>query len=357
MSNSLSPNKLISMSNSELAEVSREITGRLNNQDWQKIVHDLRASGHIHTFHKSAPPFLQHYLRLEADLDDELASYAMASPLMSSLSLKPQRPRGDESRMIARLSSQDTGSTMEVAFYPEVDTLTAAFTVKSMLTLRFKFAHLDLDERRAFLEMMHRDNGIAILWTPERWEQDYMIFVKQEVFTRAYAFSGQFDASARLTNEATGDMLDWLERCWFPRSKGRRSKRTTSMLDVFNLPDSAKNVILGIDEPASKPKISNFSLQEVAKFWEKLAKLDGQGRATLMANAGDDTDLLRMIFRSIDQPKEGKARNEATISRDAVTSEMQRHMDAMDRLYAKLDMLIQDDASSSSDDDDGKFDW
>jgi hypothetical protein len=87
MSNSLSPDKLINMSIRELAEVSKEITGRLNNQDWQKIVHDLRVSGHIHTFHKSAPPFLQHYLRLETDLDDELAALAMASPLMSSLSL------------------------------------------------------------------------------------------------------------------------------------------------------------------------------------------------------------------------------------------------------------------------------
>jgi hypothetical protein len=364
MSNSLSPDKLINMSIRELAEVSKEITGRLNNQDWQKIVHDLRVSGHIHTFHKSAPPFLQHYLRLETDLDDELAALAMASPLMSSLSLSPQRPRGDETRMIGRLSSQDTGSTMEIGVYPENDTMTVSFTVKNMLTLRFKFPHLDLDERRSFLEVMHRDSGIAILWTRERWEQDYMIFVKQEVFTRAYAFSSSFEALARLTNEATGDLLDWLERCWFPRSKGRRTKRSTAMLDPLSLPEAAKQAILSGQAPPQKAKVSEFSLQAVAVFWDKLSKLNGQGRAALMASAGNDADLLRTIFRSIDQPTEGKARNEATISRDSVLSEMKRHLDAMDRISARLDLLVKDEVPAAKpkppiedDSDASKFDW
>ena len=368
MTNSLSADKLINMSNSELAEVSREITGRLNNQDWQKIVHDLRVSGHVHTFHKSAPPFLQHYLRLETDLEEELAGHSMSSPLMSSLSLSPKRPKGDEERMIARLSSQDTGSTMEIGIYPEMDTMTAAFTVKNMLTLRFKFPHLDLDERRGFLEMMRRDEGIVVLWTRERWEQDYMIFVKKKVFTRAYAFSSNFEALARMTNEATGNLLDWLERCWFPRRAGRRTKRSTSMLDVLGLPEQAKQAIMGEEKPTQKPKVSEFTLQEVAVFWDKLGRLDGAGRAALMATAGDDAELLRMIFRSIDQPIEGKARNEATISRDSVTSELQRHLDAMDRIYAKVENILGPDAPApqekheeppveEGDSDPSKFEW
>ena len=352
MSNSLSPDKLISMSNSELADVSREITGRLNSQDWQRIVQDLRVSGHIHTYHKSAPSFLRHYLQLETDLKDELAGTSMASPLMSSLSLNPQRPRGNEPRMVARLSSQDAGAAVEIGVFPEEDIMTASFSVKNMLTLRFNFAHLDLDERRSFLEMMYRDSGTAFLWTQERWERDYMIFVKQEDFTRAYdqtaftrvyAFSSHFEASVRLTNEVTGNLLDWLDRCWFPRSKGRRTKRTTTMVDVLSTP-----------ELTEKPQVSTFSLQEVANFWDKLSQLDGNGRAALMADAGEDADLLRKIFRSIDQPKEGKARNEATISRDSVTSEMERHLDAMDRIYAKLESIIQDEAPPS---EDNKFEW
>ena len=366
MTNSLSPQKLINMSNHELAEASKQLTGRLNNQDWQKIVHDLRMSGHIHTFHKSAPPFLQHYLRLETDLDDELASLAMASPLMSSLSLNPPRPRGNETRMVGKLSSQDTGSTMEIGVYPESDTMMASFTVKNMLTLRFRFQQLDLDERRGFLESMRRDSGVAILWTRERWEQDYMIFIKQEVFTRAYAFSSNFEALARLTNEATGDLLDWLERCWFPRNKGRRTKRSTAMLDPLSLPEAAKQAILSGGTPQKKAKVSEFSLQAVAVFWEKLSRLDGQGRAVLMEHAGDDTDLLRMIFRSIDQPLEGKARNEATISRDSVVGEMKRNLEAMDRISARLDLLLKDEAPApkpeppvedDSDSDPSKFDW
>ena len=46
---------------------------------------------------------------------------------------------------------------------------------------------------------MHRDNGIAFLWTRERWERDYLIFVVRDRFARLYAFGpGRFDAACRL---------------------------------------------------------------------------------------------------------------------------------------------------------------
>src|SRR5262245_52142125 len=94
MSDRLSADKLATMSNDELAEVSSQITGRLNNQDWQNIVRDLQVSGHIHTVYDSAPPILQRFLKLEMDLDKELVRRIGNAPLMSTIKLEPQRPRG-----------------------------------------------------------------------------------------------------------------------------------------------------------------------------------------------------------------------------------------------------------------------
>lgn len=225
MNELLSVDKLARMSNMELTEAARQITGRLNNEDWQQLVQDLRISGHVHS-HESAPLMMQRFLRLEIDLDKELAKRSTNAPLLSSLVLNPRRPGPNDRQLLAVLSSQDNAASMEVEIDPQADITNFSFTVKSMLTLRFNLPRLDSDERRTFIERARREYGAAFLWTRERWESDYLIFVRQDYFSRVYAFSRNIEATARLTTQSMGDLMDWLERCWFPRGKGTRSRRT-----------------------------------------------------------------------------------------------------------------------------------
>lgn len=229
----LSTEELAKLTTSELVEMSSQVREQIQNEDWQRLVNDLRTSGHIHLFRESAPPLLQRFLKLEIDLAEELRQIAPAAPLLSSIVLAPPRPRGDERRLVATLSSQDTGAVMQVEIFPEHDRTVFGFTIKNMLTFRFNLPHLDQNERQAYLEDMRREHGFTVLWTRERWEHDYLIFVKQEFFTRVFAYAASFEATARLTNEVTGQLLDWLERCWFPRHRDRRrSKRSTQFLSL-----------------------------------------------------------------------------------------------------------------------------
>ncbi len=219
----LSLEKLARMSNTELAELAQKVRGRLNNEDWQQFVQDLRVSGHVHSL-ESAPLLIQRYLRLDIDLDRELSKRSTNAPLLSSLVLS--RPSPNERQFLARISSQDNAASMEVEIDPQADNTNIAFTVKSMLTLRFNLPVLDLEERRVFVEKARRELGIAFLWTRERWESDYLIFIRQDYFSRVYAFSRNTEATARITTQAMGDLMHWLERCWFPRGKGGRTRRT-----------------------------------------------------------------------------------------------------------------------------------
>jgi hypothetical protein len=225
MNELLSVDKLARMNNDELVDVARKITGRLNNEDWQQLVYDLRVSGHIHAYMETAPLLLQRFLKLEIDLDRELSKRSAAAPLLSSLSLNPRRPRAEDRQLLAEISSQDRAAAMNVEIDPQADITDFSFTVRSMLTLRFSLRNLDKSEQQVFLENARREAGITFLWSRERWEQDYLIFIRQEYFSRVYAFSRNTEATARLTTQAVGDFVDWLERCWFPRGK-RRSRRT-----------------------------------------------------------------------------------------------------------------------------------
>ncbi len=227
----LSLDKLAHMSNAELTALAQKVRGRLKNEDWQQFVEDLQNSGHIHAF-KSAPLLLQRYLWLKIDLDKELSKRSINAPLLSSLVLNPSNPRPTDQQLLATLSSQDNAASMELEIDPEADIINFSFTVKSMLTLRFNLPHLDMDERRIFIEKARRELGMAFLWTRERWDSDYLIFIRQEYFSRVYAFSRNIEATARITTQAMGDLMHWLEKCWFPRGKGGRTRRTQQVETV-----------------------------------------------------------------------------------------------------------------------------
>jgi hypothetical protein len=309
MSDNLTPDKLAKMSNTELVEAANQLTGRLSNQDWQKVILDLRASGHIHTFAESAPPVLKRFLRLEVDLDEELARTAMSAPLLSTIALDPKRPRGDEKRLAAVLISQDESAMMHVDVYPDINTTVVSFKIKSMLTLRFNLPRLDLDERRAYLDSMRRDEGLAILWTRERWEQDFVIFTKKEFFSRVFAFSPHYEATARLANEATGALLDWLERCWFPR--GDRKTRTTAMLPPLESvlpPTTIQESPLAVVPPTTlapvegPPTLAQPGLLQTV--FDMMTKLPKEDRERFKETVPEDLDVVTRIFESQDRNDE-----------------------------------------------------
>src|SRR5688500_3191619 len=165
----LSLDNLAGMSNSDLAKVSSQITGRLNNEDWQQMVYDLRVSGHIHSFVETAPLLLQRFIKLEIDLDSELSKRSESAPLLSTVSLNPRRPKPEDRQLLATIASQDSAAMMDVEINPALDKTEFAFTVRSMLTMRFRPDQLDKEEQRNFITMMRRDIGMAFLWTRDRW--------------------------------------------------------------------------------------------------------------------------------------------------------------------------------------------
>jgi hypothetical protein len=294
MNDRLSADKLANMSNSELAAVSSQVTGRLNNQDWQNIVRDLQVSGHIHTVYDSAPPLLQRYMRLEIDLDKELARRGSNAPLMSSIKLEPPRPRGTEPYLRAVLSSQDASASVMVEIHPDHELMSLAFGIQNLLTLRFNLDDLDKDERHTFLEMARRDSGLTLLWTPERWEQDYLVFVRQEFFTRVYAFSASFEAMIRLSDEVTLTLLDWLDRAWFARDRQqRRKERGTQVLHP-----GAKTLPTSLTDGSAQAVVTANRTTEgqLDKLLERLAAMDETTRQSLITYVGSKGKTLQLIF-------------------------------------------------------------
>jgi hypothetical protein len=99
------------------------------------------------------------------------------------------------------------------------------FTMYSALALRFRLSPLMATDRSRWLDLMRRANGIAFLWTRDRWEQPYLIFVVREHFARLYAFSPHgFEAAARLTPDMVTTLIDWLESLWFPERRAQRDE-------------------------------------------------------------------------------------------------------------------------------------
>ncbi|MFP4321197.1 MAG: hypothetical protein ACLFTK_01955 [Anaerolineales bacterium] len=330
MADDFSPQQLAKMSTQELLSLSNQMKERIRNADWQRVVADLQNSGHIHTFHDSAPPLLQRFLKLEIDLDAELERQSLNAPLMSSIALDPKRPRG-ERRQVATLTSQDGGAQMQFEVYPTYNTTLVAFTIKNMLTMRFNLAEVNLDERAIFLELMRREEGMTILWTPERWEQDYLIFTRRQLFTRVYAFSPHFEAKARLTSESTGALVDWLERSWFPRSKERRRKRNTQQMlamvpeDKLGLPDVEATLLHG-------PSSEDEPLLHVIKILNEMAMLPPEQRDTLRQRVSEeDKILVNRIYRVLDQHNDDK--------NNLLRMELEPQIEALDRVWAKIQVL------------------
>jgi hypothetical protein len=195
----------------ELVRMTREFTARITNEDRQRLTAELSETGHQRTIQTSAPFLLQQFFTGRVDLDVELARRFPASPLLSSASFTP----GKRARHgFALFSSQDNSAGLSVELR-DTGALDISFSLQSMVAVRFNLSAVIDIHRKRFLELMRRPNGIAFLWTRERWENDYLIFVVREYFARVYAFGpGRFDAACRLTPDCLNQLMTWFGSFW-----------------------------------------------------------------------------------------------------------------------------------------------
>lgn len=205
----------------ELIRITREFTRRITNQDRQRLALDLRESGHQRSIQISAPVALQLFFSGEIDLDPELARRFVNAPLLSHVRFIPERGEPIRRQATALFSSQDDSAIMTVdapVNHGSDVCLEFTFTLFSTLALRFSLQPLVTADRRRWLDLMRRESGIAFLWTRDRWEKAYLIFVVREHFARLYAFSPfGFESAVRLTPDMITGLLDWLEGLWFPQ--------------------------------------------------------------------------------------------------------------------------------------------
>lgn len=160
------------------------------------------------------PWILQQFFNGEIDLDVELAQRFPQMPVMSHIKF---RELGDKTRRgVATISVPDGSAQAFMDVDSESQVMQFSFTFGSMLTLRFMLQSLSEMDRLRWLELMQREQGgLAFLWGPKRWEQDYMICVSRRYFTNLYAFSpNNFEAGIRITPDVTKKLLVWVGNFW-----------------------------------------------------------------------------------------------------------------------------------------------
>jgi hypothetical protein len=209
-------------------------TGRLNPaalathahisaQDRQRLLRDLSGTGSLRRSIKvdQAPITIKQFLRGEIDLDTELARRFAKAPLVTTIARSPQDTR-PASRATAMLISQGSNAMLTFDLYSEQDVTEATFTLNHMMALRFHLANISSYDKRRWLDLMRREQGVAFLWTSRRWEDDYCIFVLRPHYVRMYAFSPQrFEASVRITHPVARQLINWLDMRWFQADRSR----------------------------------------------------------------------------------------------------------------------------------------
>ncbi|MCC6615958.1 MAG: hypothetical protein IT320_20980 [Anaerolineae bacterium] len=172
----------------------------------------VRLDGH------DVPWMVSQFLHGSGDLHAELAERYPNQPLMSLFSsrISDTSPR----RGLATLATQDGSASVMI----EVDLSTYntefAFSLASMLTLRFSLVSLSDLDRSQWLEQVQRGHQkVNILWGKMRWRSDYMIWSQQHHYTSIYAFSQQhhIEAAARLTSDVSKLLITWLAQLWLPQ--------------------------------------------------------------------------------------------------------------------------------------------
>ena len=198
----------------ELVRLTREFTARITNEDRQRLALELNESGHQRTVQSSAPFLLQQFFTGKIDLDLELSRRYPSSPLLSSASFIPE-PGQQAKHGFALFTSQDNAAALSIELHGSSGALNIGFLLQSMIAVRFVLGATTDLHRKRFLDLVRRPNGIAFLWTRERWERDYLIFVVRERYPRLYAFGpNRFDGACRLTPDGLEQLVTWLGGFW-----------------------------------------------------------------------------------------------------------------------------------------------
>jgi hypothetical protein len=223
----------------ELVRLTREFTARITNEDRQRVAQELNESGHQRSIQSSAPPLLQQFFTGKVDLDAELARRYPSPPLLSSAIFNPE-PGKPARNGFAMFSSQDNSAAMSIELNGSSGALNISFLLQSMIAVRFSLGGTTEAQRKKFLELIQRKNGMAFLWTHERWEKDYLIFVVRDYFVRMYAFGpGRFDGACRLTPDGLNELIQWLGGFWraYDQAEADEAQGVAHDADDTDLPD------------------------------------------------------------------------------------------------------------------------
>lgn len=241
----------------ELVRLTRELTQRITNADRQRLAEELQSTGHQRAIQMNGPLTLQQFFTGEIDLDTELAHRFANAPLMASMSSNPRKITALTRRASAILTAQDGAAMMIFDVELQTGRLEASFTANSMLSFRFDLGFIEKVDRQRWVDLMRRKSGIAFLWTKERWENDYMIWVVREYFTRVYAFSPKrFEAGIRMTPDTVEKMLNWFEAYWLRNQREEATKSSPKKaIDKARL-SAALNVDATPPPPPPEPATS-----------------------------------------------------------------------------------------------------
>jgi len=201
----------------ELVRLTKEFTARITNEDRQRLSMEVNESGR--SIQSGAPYILNQFFVGKIDLDVELARRFPVAPLLSSASFSPT-PGKRARRGFAQFKSQDEAAAVTIDLQSIDGSLEASFLLGGMINVRFSLGPIPDVNRKRFLDLLRRPNGIAILWTRERWEHDYLIFVVRERYARLYAFSAMhFEAACRLPPDVVDQLIQWLAAFWLTDSE------------------------------------------------------------------------------------------------------------------------------------------
>jgi len=161
-----------------------------------------------------APWLLEQFFDGTVDLDLELSKRLPHMPMLTALHTRPLGKVG--LRQVATLSTQDSAASLIVEVDQRSQALHWSFSWAAMLSLRFIQADLSAKDRERWLELMRRPSGgLAFLWSAQRWQRDYLIWVVRKNHTNLYAFSPrQFEAGVRLAPPCTQQLVAWLDKQW-----------------------------------------------------------------------------------------------------------------------------------------------
>lgn len=173
-----------------------------------------QASAKAMTAREQTPWTLQQFFDGEIDLDIELSKRFPSMPLLSTI--KFRNLGSNSGRKVATLDTADGAASLIVDADTKTKVVQLSFTYGSMMSLRYSLNQLSDMDRTRWLELMKRDNGgLAFLWGPSRWQDDYLICIARKYATNIYAFSpSSFESAVRLTPTVTKQLIDWLDEVW-----------------------------------------------------------------------------------------------------------------------------------------------